>query len=158
MILSNSRRICILTLVCCVCITAAPLYAQHQEDILDSIRQSYIVANVPDSTHFDSYLKRDLEDYFTSTGIGKPSVKWELLRKGATQSGVAYPKFYVWAWVYRSDSLFTQGAIRLAAVETTHFEVTQFVTQEEIRKDTSKIFSIFPSAVCAIILERFMQR
>lgn len=115
--------------------------------------QGHVEANVPEEENFYSYLARDLNDYFGATTNKKISVKFELLRKVATQVGVAYPKFYAWVKVYDGGVLKKQGAVRLAAIEQKVFEVTDFVTAEQIQADPAKIETVFPAALCPKIIE-----
>ena len=78
-----------------------------QQKIFTDIQKSHIDGNVPDQSQFDSLMKRDLEKYFSAT-FGQISVKWEYLRHGATQSGVASPKYYLWIRVYNGDKLLSE--------------------------------------------------
>jgi hypothetical protein len=96
---------------------------------------------------FDSLLKRDLEKYF-STKSKQVVVKWEFLREGPTQIGVAYPKYYLWTKVYTDDKLFKEGAVRVAAIDRTRFDITDFVSIKEINSHSQDIYTIFPRAVC----------
>jgi len=111
------------------------------------IQKSYIDANVPDKPQFESFATRDLEKYFYGT-YGLVTVKWEFLRETATQSGAAYPKFYLWTKIYKDSKLINEGATRLAAIEKIRFEITDFVSIAEIKNNTVDIYSIFPSLVC----------
>jgi hypothetical protein len=74
------------------------------------------------------------------------------LRNGPTQSGVAYPKYYLWAVVRNKTKIITKGAVRVATIEKTHFEITHFVSEEEIQKNPGRLKSIFPSVLVPSIL------
>jgi hypothetical protein len=113
----------------------------------------HVEANVPEESQFTSLLTKDLNAYFETASTKPVSVKFELLRKVATQSGVAYPKFYAWVKVYAEGKLLKQGAVRLAAIDQTSFDVTNFLTAQAIQADPTKIESIFPAALCPRILE-----
>jgi len=63
----------------------------------DPIASSHVDANVPSPENFTRFLDRDLAAYFSNQGSEVANVEHEMLRDGATQSGTAYPKFYVWA-------------------------------------------------------------
>jgi hypothetical protein len=127
-------------------------YAQNQQDsaqirMIEDIQKSHVDANIPDQFQFDSLLKRDLEKYFSKKS--KPVVvKWELLREVPTQSGVAYPKYYLWTKIYSDDKLSKEGAVRVAAVDKIRFDITDFVSIKEIKNHSQDIYTIFPSAVC----------
>ena len=117
------------------------------------LAQGHVEANVPEVQNFDAFLTRDLNTYFNPSSKEKVSVQYELLRKPATQVGVAYPKFYAWVNVLENGKVTLQGAVRMAAMEQTTFEVTNFVTAEAIRAEPTKIESIFPAVLCPKILE-----
>jgi hypothetical protein len=118
-----------------------------EQKVFQEIQESYIDANAPAKNQFDSLLSRDLKEYFTPT-YGQVNIKWELLRKGATQSGVAYPKYYLWTKVYNADSLVSEGAVRVAGMEKKSFDVTDYVTITEIKNKSVDIYTIFPGQVC----------
>ena len=88
------------------------------QKVIREIQQSYLDGNTPKKNEFDSLLKRDLEKYFTDI-YGLVTVKWEFLRDGPTQSGVSYPKYYLWTKINKGEKLVTEGAIRVAAIDKT---------------------------------------
>lgn len=123
------------------------------QKVLEEVQKSHIDGNVPKKTKFNAFLKRDLEKYFSSK-YGIVSVKWEFLREVPTQSGVAYPKYYLWTKLYKGENILTEGAVRVAAIEKKNFEVTDFINLEELKNKTKDIYSIFPVPVCEKILSR----
>jgi hypothetical protein len=136
-----------------------PLGAYSQEKdmaemyrMMAEIQQSHIEANVPTSTEFDAYLKRDLKRYFESEGKAI-EVQYELLRDGPTQSGVSYPKYYIWAKVLSGEKIIKHGAIRLAAIEKKRFEVFGFLSKSEINKSPAEAAKIFPRMLLSRIYE-----
>ena len=120
----------------------------------ESIAESHIRANVPDEKNFDKFLKRDLEQYFKETLQKTVTVEVELLRKGPTQTGIAYPKFYAWVTIRDGGKLIDQGAVRVAAVEKKHFDVTDFVSEADIKDAPLILDRIFPKLVADKIRER----
>jgi hypothetical protein len=125
------------------------------ESACDSpVAQSHIDANVPDSTSFDAFMERDLTVYFEKTleTSGKIHVDYQLLRKGSTQTGISYPKFYVWAKIFSGSRILTEGAVSVAAVDGTQFTVTDFLGKDQIAAEPEKINTIFPAALNAKIL------
>src|SRR5438094_2630353 len=120
----------------------------------ESIAESHIRANVPDEKDFDKFLKRDLEQYFKDTLQKTVTVEFELLRKGPTQTGIAYPKFYAWVTIRDGGKLIDQGAVRVAAVEKKHFDVTDFVSEADIKDAPLILDRIFPKLVADKIRER----
>src|SRR6059058_2549398 len=126
-------------------------YAQRQGE---SIAESHIRANVPDEKDFDKFLKRDLEQYFKDTMQKTVTVEFELLRKGPTQTGIAYPKFYAWVTIRDGVKVIDQGAVRVAAVEKKHFDVTDFVSEADIKDAPMILDRIFPKPVADKIRER----
>ena len=115
---------------------------------------SHIQANVPSQGEFDEILLRDLQTYFQNLKGKQVRVEYEFLRRGPTQVGVAYPKFYLWVKVYEGTTLIDEGAVRIATIERTHIEVTHYLSKSEIRANPDQIYYIFPKAVCEKILER----
>lgn len=118
---------------------------------LSSVAQSHIEGNVPAPADFDRFLKRDLTAYFTKQSGKSVSVNYEYLRKGPTQSGVAFPKYYVWVRIYRNKLLSSEGAVRVAAINRTHFDITDYLSKAQIRKGAQPIEAVFPPPVCAEI-------
>ncbi len=121
---------------------------------LSPVAQSHIDANVPDTKSFDTLMKRDLGAYFEKTlkTPDKVRVEYQLLRDGPTQTGISYPKFYVWATVFSGARNLTEGAVRVAAVDRTQFTVTDFLSKDQIVAEPEKIKSVFPPALNEKIL------
>ncbi len=122
------------------------------------LAQGHIEANVPEKENFDTYLKRDLNTYFSANADNKIKVEYELLRKPPTQVGVAYPKFYAWVKVLKDNTLQQQGAVRIAAIEQEEFQITDFVSAEKIRREPQILERTFPAALCPKIVELAGQR
>lgn len=119
-----------------------------------SIADSNIRSNVPDEKNFDKFLKRDLEQYFNDSLQKTVSVEYQLLRKGPTQTGIAYPKFYAWVTIRDGSKVIDQGAVRLAAIEKKNFDVTDFVSVADIKEAPLVLDRIFPKPVADAIRER----
>lgn len=143
-------------LISCLLLAAAgwPLASGAQEippekaeAILREIQRSHIEGNVPPKDEFHRLLRRDLVGYFSSPGQPPAEVEYELLRDGPTQSGVSYPKYYVWLRVVQPGVPDRHGAARLAAIQRQRFEVTQFLSEAEIERDPSQLDQVFPAAV-----------
>jgi hypothetical protein len=103
----------IIALLACLFVAAQP----RAEEVMPDIQRSHIEANVPDSADFEKFLQRDLESYFAKARKKSVAVKYEPLRNGPTQSGVGYPKLYLWVQVAGSKSPQDRGAIRLEAID-----------------------------------------
>jgi len=123
--------------------------AVSQSGGIDSIAESHIAANVPPAADFDRLLKRDLKAHFNGL-----TVQYELLRDRPTQSGTAYPKYYLWVRSIEGGKVVLEGAARLAAIERTRFEVTSFLAAEKIRSSPSEIDRIFPAALKKAIVDK----
>ena len=123
----------------------------EQEKVLREIQRSHIEGNTPDAKQFETFLRRDLQTYFG----GRP-VTFEYLRRGPTQSGVSTPKYYFWVKVQdpKSKRLWQEGAVRVAAVDRTHFEVTTFLSLKELKLVPEQAAAEFPKPVAAEILRR----
>jgi hypothetical protein len=112
-----------------------------------NLQKSHAEANVPERDEFSEFIQRDLQSYFNQQ-LNRTDIKvnFELLRKGATQSGVALPKYYAWANVFDSlGNKIESGAVRLAAVEGDHFEITDFVKKTSILEKSVQLADIFPA-------------
>ncbi len=127
--------------------------ASSEQKVFQDIQESHIDANVPDSAQFNSLLKRDLQKYFYPE-YGEITVKWDFLRNGPTQTGVSYPKYYLWVKISKEEELVSEGAVRIAAIEKTSFDVTNYIEIGEIRNKSKDIYTIFPKAVCEKIESR----
>jgi hypothetical protein len=140
---------------CCIILISISLSsceAQSKKDagaekIVGEIQKSHVDANAPERKLFDSLLTRDLQLYFKSKYQNR-IVKWELLRDGPTQSGVSYPKYYVWVTIKNGDKIAAEGAARVEAIEKENFQVTDFVEKNKIKNKSIDIDQIFPAAVC----------
>jgi hypothetical protein len=124
------------------------------QSIGDSIADSHIRANVPDENDFDAFLKRDLESYFKDLKKKDIVVEYQLLRDRPTQSGTAFPKFYVWITVKENDTLLEDGAVRVAAMEKKRFGVYDYLTRAEIERDWDKVYQTFPRPVADKIKDK----
>jgi hypothetical protein len=143
-------RTVIFLVVVSIVLTGLLLKAHSSQDI----QSSHIDANVPDEKEFDSILKRDLAKYFSDSEKGKIEVNYELLRKGPTQTGVAYPKFYLWVRVNKDGKVSKEGAVRVAAIEKKEFQITDYLSKEEISETPMRVYQIFPQALCERIIEK----
>ena len=138
-----------------VCFLFCAVSAKCQSGPLDAIAASHVEANVPAPADFDRFLRRDLGAYFGSKAShGLVNVEYELLRQGPTQSGVAYPKFYAWVQVRENGQLLHEGAVRLAAIERRRFEITNFLSADDIRRSPDAITRVFPAPVCDRLQEK----
>jgi len=119
-----------------------------------ALSRSHIDANVPEQAHFDEYLRRDLTAYFTAVDSSVTDVKYDLLRKAPTQVGVGFPKYYAWIAIHSERSGLEQGVVRLAAEDRAKFEVTTFLTSNEVLSRPQRVLDQFPPALNGEILRR----
>jgi hypothetical protein len=137
-----------------------PVERSVQSAELAAVQRSHVAANVPDGTSFDALLKRDLRAYFASISSASDSeldVSYDMLRDGPMQSGVAFPKYYVWVRVTSAGTRRFEGAVRVAAMDRTRFEVTDFLARATLDADPSAAVQVFPAAVCQRI-ETYLHR
>jgi hypothetical protein len=134
-------------------LAASATSCRPEKASLQRVAQSHVDANVPSEPAFDSLLRHDLAAYFTSRLGRDATVDYELLRRGPTQTGIAYPKFYAWVRV-KAGGAVEEGAVRLAARDRTGFEVTHFIPQAEIRGAPEALNTVFPPAVADSIRKR----
>jgi hypothetical protein len=121
---------------------------------MQDLQSAHIAAHVPIGDDFEAFLVRDLAAYFVGQGIAAPVVTYELLRDGPTQSGVSFPKFYVWVSVTGSSGSVVDGAARVAAIDRTHFEITDFVSREQIVTQPASLDLVVPAALVDMTVER----
>ena len=119
-----------------------------------SSQDSWPDPNIPSADHFEAYLQRDLDSYFTAHEGVTVSVSYEPLRNGPTITGIAYPKYYLWVSVQSGGKAIDSGAVRVAAVAGTGFEITDFLSRETILSDPESVGSIFPAALVPAIQDR----
>jgi hypothetical protein len=129
--------------------------ASSQADF-NQLQQAHIESNAPEDSEFESILRRDLVSYFEAQ-LGVPvDVNYDFLRRGPTQSGLAYPKYYLWVIV--ADSMtrkeLSEAGVRVAAIDRTRFDVTHHVTKARIVDDPASLDTIFPPAVIGEIKKR----
>ena len=118
-----------------------------------SIQASHIEANVPEQAKFTELLNRDLLAYFRANGAATATnVQVRLLRDAPTQSGVSYPKYYAWVRVQSGASRLADGAVRLAAIAQTRFQVTDYVPKDKAKGSRELVESVFPRALVPDIL------
>src|SRR5215217_4004288 len=127
-------------------LTIAIVILSYRRGLID-VGLSHIEANVPAEKEFRRFLIRDLESYFAAT-LGKPvGVDYELLRDAPTQSGISYPKYYSWVMISDGNKLISEGAVRVAAIDGLRFEVTDYLSKNDIRRDTQAVEKVFPEAL-----------
>lgn len=132
-------------------LAAAPCVSACDQSAAQDIQGSHIADNVPDVGQFDLLLVRDLSSYFASKGMSRPQVAYKLLRTGPTQSGVAYPKYYLWVSAVSDSGQTMSGAARVAAIERLRFEITDFVSRDDVLQKPAALASIFPAALLPVI-------
>ena len=117
------------------------------------LQSSHIEANVPPSESFEPLLRRDLLAFFnTSSASTVTRVEFKLLREAPTQSGVSYPKYYLWVKVFSGSALQQEGAARVAAIDRQRFEVTDFMSKAQVQASPAEIRSVFPAALVPTII------
>jgi hypothetical protein len=119
---------------------------------IPGVAESHIAGNVPSTNDFRPFLIRALTAFLTPTHGDKLTVDYELLRDGPTQSGVAYPKFYLWVRATNAEKAVIEGAVRVAAIEKKRFDVTAFVPRAKAASDPDELARIFPQALIEKIL------
>ena len=137
----------------------APAHAQADPtNAMKEIADSHLRGNIPKGAAFDRYLRRDLTAYFAKATGKKVTVAYEFLRDGPTQSGVSYPKYYLWVTVRLGKKKLDEGAVRVAAINRERFEVTDFLSKVAMKKDPAEIDEVFPQSVGEKIRQEFKQK
>lgn len=116
---------------------------------------SHVQTNVPSEARFAELLRRDLLAYFQRNGVPSATcIDFQLLRDAPTQSGIAYPKYYLWVIVVAGSQKITDGAVRVAAIEKVEFEVTTFIASSNIRLEPERVGSVFPAVLVPSIIAK----
>jgi len=153
----SKLRLVLLSLGGLLLLGVALAFAYRHEIVIAQVSRSHIEANVPPASEFDANLAQALRAWFTQREGTPATVRFELLRRGATQSGVAFPKYYAWVEVQTAFGPVLRGAVRVAAVEGNRFEVLQYLSADEIRATPAAVQSVFPVALLADISRRASQ-
>jgi hypothetical protein len=117
-------------------------------------QRAHLEAQIPAKADFDRLMMRDLVAYFSKAGEPPATVHYELLRTGPTLAGVSSPKYYAWVTVGDAAAPTSRGAVRMAAKDGERFDVMEFFTAEQIRKDPAPLESVFPKSVIVKIQEK----
>lgn len=125
--------------------------AADMERMMVELQGKHIAANVPPDAAFMPLLQRDVRAYLVTKKLPSKSLEIEPLRKGATQSGVSYPKYYVWIRAADNAGHRIAGAMRVAAVNRVRFDVTDFTSAASIRSDPASLASIYPAPLIPVI-------
>jgi hypothetical protein len=116
---------------------------------------SHIEAHVPAVEDFRMFLVRDVSEYLSKKEGRELRAECELLRDAPTQSGVAYPKFYVWVrGVDAEKKTVVEGVTRLAAIDKRRFEVTDFISKSDIVAAPDRLDGVFPPLLVPKIKEK----
>ncbi|MGE4537150.1 MAG: hypothetical protein AB7D37_08725 [Desulfovibrio sp.] len=122
--------------------------------MLTSIGLEHTEAYSPDAAHFEDFLARDTQAYF-SKRQGRPvTVRYEYLRQGPTQSGIGFPRYYIWVQIFADGREINAGAVKVAGVGKDRFEITDFLSRGMILDVPGRLDAVFPKAVCETIKSR----
>lgn len=134
------------------CAREQPSSPADMNRTMAEVQASHVEANAPSEANFVEQLQRDVRAYLATNGLPAKSVKIELLRKGATQSGVSYPKYYIWIRAADEEAKRRiEGAMRVIAIERTRFDITDFTPADSIRSDPAQLASIYPALLIPAI-------
>lgn len=116
--------------------------------------QPNISPKVSQTEAFNDSLQEYLNEQFQSYYEGNISVQFEFLREEATQTGNAYPKYYLWVIIFDNAQLIDEGAIRLALLDQNKFEITHYITKSQIKEDPTSLEMIYPKEVVEYIKQK----
>jgi hypothetical protein len=125
--------------------------AAEMERMMAEVQASHIAGNVPPDASFMTLLQRDVRAYLVANRLPSESVEIEPLRRVATQSGVSYPKYFVWIRAVDGDGRRIAGAMRVAAIDRIGFDVTDFTSAASIRSDPTSLASSYPALLIPAI-------
>jgi hypothetical protein len=128
----------------------------RSQDVVADVAKSHIDGNVPEGKLFDEYLTRNLTAYFCKDAKDC-RVQYELLREGPTQTGISYPKYYLWTKTWIGGTVMA-GAVRVAAIDKKEFRMTDFLSREEIVMNPSRVSGVFPAPLVETIVRRAQEQ
>jgi hypothetical protein len=134
--------------------TAQPEDRTQIVDFMRALQADHIKHNVPEPRDFNGLLQRDVKAFFVTKGMKNPTVTIDLLRSGPTQSGMSYPKFYLWVTANTAGKDVAVGAMKVDAVQKNKFRVSKFLQIDDIRADPDQLNTTFPAALIRSIKER----
>ena len=123
------------------------------ERVMAEVQASHITGNVPPDASFSLLLERDVRAYLLANRLPSKNVEIELLRKGPTQSGISYPKYYVWIRAADEAGRHVEGVMRVAAIDRIRFDITDFTPAASIRSDPVSLDAIYPARLIPAIRE-----
>lgn len=97
---------------------------------------------------------RDLRAYFKLESDSKTSVGYELLEDGTYGGGKSFPHYCVWVYIYDGNKVLEQGIAAVAAENKQRFDVTKYISKEEIKKNPKAVAETFPPILCPEIIDR----
>lgn len=125
--------------------------AADMERMVAELQASHVSANVPPDATFTALLQRDVLAYLVANRLPSEGLEIEPLRKGPTQSGVSYPKYYIWIRAVDQAGRRSEGAMRVAAVDRARFDITDFTPATSIRSDPTSLDAIYPALLIPAI-------
>ncbi|MCE9557332.1 MAG: hypothetical protein K8R88_00120 [Armatimonadetes bacterium] len=150
--LSSMKKLIALSVVAALAIAG---YFLVQSLAAAGLSNSHVGDHVPAPADFEKFLDRDITAYFNQ-GAKKPrTTRHEFLRREPTQTGKAYPKYYLWIEILEDGKVVNEGAAWVAAMQKKEFQVIRFLSLEEMEKEPVMIELIFPLDVASIIWNRY---
>ncbi len=96
---------------------------------------------------FEAAIFRDLKQQHPQL----TRIEAQLLRDEPTITGIAVPKYYLWARLFAKDRQFDAAAIRLAD-DADAVHILQIIDREAIRRQPDTLHSVFPAVLVPKIL------
>jgi hypothetical protein len=118
------------------------------------IAESHVSGNVPPEAEFMNFLQRDVRAYLIANRRPSRNLEIDLLRKGPTQTGIAYPKYYVWIRAADGPDSVVEGAMQVSAVARVRFLVSNFTLASAIRNDPASLSAVYPAVLIPTIRKR----
>ncbi|MGD9683605.1 MAG: hypothetical protein AB7W16_20765 [Candidatus Obscuribacterales bacterium] len=102
-----------------------------------------------------SYMIRDLEQYF-SQKLGPPiKIKAQLLRSAPTKTFTSFPKYFAWLKIYRENKLLSEGAVSFSDLsdpslsqDVPSISIQQYLDIRTIKLTPKLVALEFPKPLC----------
>jgi hypothetical protein len=130
-----------------------PSYEKLDPAIRSSQNEN-VLEGVPDNKTFGPLLIHVLTSCFEDDRFKDLQFKYTFLADHPFQSGIAFPKYYLWVEKYDGSHPIGRGVIEVAAIDQTRLGVVEFVSKKDLATDLEWIKRHYPPEVCKSILQK----
>jgi len=130
-----------------------PIY-EKSDPVLRLNQNESVHEGIPDEKTFEPLLIRVLSSYFEDDRFKNLQFRYMLLADHPFQSGIAFPKYYLWIEKYDGSRFIGQGVMEIAAIDQTRLGVIEFTSKKDLETDREWIKQHYPPEVCQSIFQQ----